>query len=742
MKIALAGNPNSGKTTLYNALTGSNAHVGNYPGVTVEKREGYYKSGGEKVTIIDLPGIYSLSPYSPEEVVSRDVILKEKPDVIINIVDATNLERNLYLTTQLLETDVPVVIALNMMDAAERDGIDANQKVLSDNLGAPVVGISALKKKGIKELMSKAIVLAGTKREAHSPISKTYLSELYDTAVKAYTEASFPNAVFHAVKAVEGDEVEIAANPSIVASLDTLKKDVVNDFDGDFEGMVADLRYKYIGGFMASVLKGKKKSHEKLTKSDKADKVLTHRIWGIPIFIVIMFLVFHLTFSEDLFYLGAMGVFTPAEEETFFHAIFGNGAVNSPGTILANLMGAGTDALTELISGAMPEGTWYTSLVVDAICGGVFSVLSFIPQIMVLFLFLSILEDTGYMARVAFIMDRAFRKFGLSGKALLPLLSCFGCAVPGIMATRTMENEKERRMAIILTPFFPCGAKLPIWGAFAAILFGGAHADLIVFSVYFIGIAVAVLSAILLRKTALKGEPAPFIMELPAYHAPQFTRTILTLWDKLKHYVFRAATIIAGSTIVIWFLTSFGFDFWNGMVDMEQSIIGRIAGVLRYLFVPLGFGMGADGWKFVAAAFTGLIAKEMVVSTMGTLAGMSDDALEVEELLGTPLAALIGGMVGGWQAALAFMVFNLLSVPCMAAVAAAAGEFQSKKKLWFAVGYWMATAYVVSMVLYWSLSYLWIGIPVLVLAVGAIAFFIVRAVLKSRKEKAAAAKLK
>lgn len=735
MKIALAGNPNSGKTTLYNALTGANAHVGNYPGVTVEKREGFYRYNGEKVTIIDLPGIYSLSPYSPEEVVSRDVILNDKPDVIINIVDATNLERNLYLTTQLLETDVPVVIALNMMDAAERDGIEINQKALSDKLGAPVIGISALKKKGLKDLMAKAIGQSGTKRTPYSPIAKTFLSKLYDKAIAAYTDAAFPHPVFHAVKAIEGDEVEIKENPSIVATLDAQKKEIVNEFEGDFEGMVADLRYKHIGGFIESVLKGKKKQHAKLTKSDKADRVLTHRIWGIPIFAVIMFLIFHLTFSEDLFHLGAMGAITPTEEETFFHTVFGNGAINSPGVMLQSLVGAGTDALTELIAGVMPEGAWYTSLVVDAICGGVFSVLSFIPQILVLFLFLSILEDTGYMARVAFIMDRAFRKFGLSGKALLPLLSCFGCAVPGIMATRTMENEKERRMAIILAPFFSCGAKLPIWGTFAAILFGGAHADLLVFAIYFIGIAVAVLSAMLLRKTALKGEPAPFIMELPAYHAPQLTRTLLTLWDKLKHYIFRAATIIAGSTVVIWFLTNFGFAFWNGMVDMEQSIIGVIAGALRYLFVPLGFGMGANGWKFVAAAFTGLIAKEMVVSTMGTLAGMSDDALEVEELLGTPLAALIGTMVGDWQAALAFMTFNLLSVPCMAAVAAAAGEFRSKKKLWFAVGYWMATAYVVSMVLYWSLSYLWIGIPVLVIAVGAIAFLITRSMLSARKER-------
>ena len=735
MRFALAGNPNSGKTTLYNALTGSNAHVGNYPGVTVEKREGYHKFNGEKITIIDLPGIYSLSPYSPEEVVSRDVVVDEKPDVIIDIVDATNLERNLYLTTQLLETNVPVVVALNMMDAVERDGVSINERALSDILGVPVVGISALKKKGIKDLIKTSASLVGTKRTPFSPLESSYLSDIYKKAVKTYENSDEENAVFHAVKAIEGDGVEICKNPSLVASVSELKKDIKNEFEGDFEGMVADIRYRYICGFVDSVLKGKQEASAKLTKSDKADKVLTHKIWGIPLFALIMLLVFHLTFSEDLFYLGAMGIFKPAENETFFHAIFGNGAINSPGVILFNLMDAGTSALSGLIAGAMPEGAWYTSLIVDAVCGGVFAVLSFVPQILVLFLFLSILEDTGYMARVAFIMDRAFRKFGLSGKALLPLLSCFGCAIPGIMATRTMENEKERRMAIILAPFFSCGAKLPIWGAFAGILFGGAHADLLVGAIYFLGIAVAVLSAILLKKTALKGEPAPFIMELPAYHSPQCTRTLLTLWDKLKHYVVRAATIIAGSTVVIWFLTSFDFDFWNGMVAMDNSIIGRIAGVLRYLFIPLGFGMGASGWKFVAAAFTGLIAKEMVVSTLGTLGGMEEDALEMEELAGTGFASLIASMVGGWQAGVAFMAFNLLSVPCMAAVAAAAGEFKSKKKLWFAIGYWMATAYVVSAILYWSLSYLFVGIPVLVLAVGAIAYAIVKSVIKAKKAK-------
>ncbi|MDR3319318.1 MAG: ferrous iron transporter B [Clostridiales bacterium] len=736
MRFVLAGNPNSGKTTLFNALTGSTAHVGNYPGVTVEKREGRHKFGGERITIVDLPGIYSLSPYSPEEVVSRNVILDEKPDAIINIVDATNLERNLYLTTQLSEIDAPLIVALNMTDLLERDGIKLDYEELSKALRAKVVPVSALKKQGLKALIEEAVLeTKRNERKPFSPLEGTYLDGLLKKADTMYKESRADNALFHAVKAIEGDSVEVAARGEAAAALEPDKKLIKNDFDGDFEGMVADLRYKYIDGFIKKVTGGRRKTHQ-MTRSDKVDRVLTHRIWGIPIFLLIMLTVFHLTFGEDLLYLGAMGLIPEAADETFLHAIFGNGAINSPGVILFNLVDGGTGSLTELLAGVMPEGTWYTGLVIDGLGGGVFAVLSFIPQIMVLFLFLSILEDTGYMARVAFIMDRAFRRFGLSGKALVPLITCFGCAVPGVMATRTLENEKERKMTILLAPFFSCGAKLPIWAMFGGLLYAGQYGDLVVFGMYIIGIAVAVASAVILKLTALKGETPPFIMELPSYHSPQFTSTALKLWQRLKHYVFRAATIIAGAVVVIWFLSSFGFDFWNGIVDIGDSMLGIISKVLRWLFVPLGFAMGENGWMFVVAALTGLIAKEMVVATMGVLAGISGDALELEggELQESAIGLLVASMVGGAPAAWAYMAFNLLSVPCMAAVGAAAGELKNKKAFWFSIGYWMATAYIGAAVIYWVGTYWWIGLIIGALLAGVITYFQLTKKRRARKQ--------
>lgn len=716
MRFALAGNPNCGKTTLFNALTGATAHVGNWPGVTVDKREGQYRKKGAKIDVVDLPGIYSLSPYTPEEVVSRNFIIDEKPDVIVNVVDSTNLERNLYLTTQLLELDVPVVIALNMTDALQKDGRKIDAAKLSEKFKVPVAEISALRGKGLDAMMRVAVQAAQERRTGTSVAQNVAaLAKIYGDACALYKEAGISGAAFRAVKAIENDELESAKNPRIAEAIRR-----ACDPDEDYEAIVADARYKYISDACKGVVSGKKKEIG-LSKSDKIDKVLTHRIWGIPLFLLIMFAVFHLTFSEDFLYLGAMGLIPETAEPTLVNDIFGNGAINAPGTILFNLMDIATGRLGELIASAMPEGVWYASLVNDGIVSGVFSVLSFIPQIMVLFLFLSILEDSGYMARVAFIMDRAFRKFGLSGKSFLPLLMCFGCAVPGIMATKTLEDEKERRMTILLAPFFSCGAKLPIWAAFGAILFRGQHSDLIVYGMYVLGIVVAIVSALILKKFVFKGEASPFIMELPSYHRPQLRNTAVHLWQKLKHYLFRAATVIAGATVVIWFLTNVSFSF-KFVEDQGDSILGQIAKVFSWLFVPLGFGMGEDGWKFVVAAFSGLIAKEMVVSTLGSFAGMSDDALEVDsnQLLSSALGAMVSGMAGGAPAAIAFMAFNLLSVPCMAAVGAAYGELRSGKRIWGAVGYWMLVAYVVSALVFWIGTYWWISLIVAALVAAAV----------------------
>lgn len=750
MKFALAGNPNCGKTTLFNQLTGSTAHVGNWPGVTVDKREGTYKKLPEKVQIVDLPGIYSLSPYTPEEIVSRNFILDEKPDAIINIVDATNLERNLYLTTQILEMDVPVIIALNMIDVVEKNG---DQIVISDlekTLNVPVVSISALKGKGTKELMEKAYEAAKKPRQGFSVLSESPVGGIVEKVTAKMREGKIESPIFHAVKLIEKDEVELEMHADVVAFSEALKKDAPKDaFDGDYEAVVADARYTYINKHFSGTVKKANKA-DKLTRSDKIDKVLTHRVWSIPIFLLIMLVVFHFTFSSDFLLLNGVwgvntaasegaanffcttdGAYFEAEEEgetlelvdqdgnvlatyedgDFIQPVYGtdgkayvegedgleeyeyaSAGVPSLGVFLQSWLGVlMDDVIIGNIQTAMENAEvadWATGLICDGILSGLSAILSFLPQILLLFLFLSILEDSGYMARVAFIMDRAFRKLGLSGKAFMPLIMCFGCGVPGAMATKTLENEKERRMTLMVSPFFSCGAKLPIWLAFGGILFAGQFGDLVVFSMYLIGIVVAILAAILLKATVMKGETPPFIMELPAYHLPQFKNLMLHLWEKLKHFLFKAATIIAGSIVVIWFLSNFGFAFWNGMVDdIEVSILGRIGNVLKYIFYPLGFGMGDDGWKFVVASFTGLIAKEEVISTMEVLAGSAG------------FEAMVAAM--GAPEAYSFMVFNLLAIPCMAMVGAVAGEMSKGKYTWGAIGFWLGTAYVVSAVTYW-----------------------------------------
>lgn len=728
MKFCLAGNPNSGKTTLFNSLTGSTAHVGNWPGVTVDKREGVYKKLPERVHIVDLPGIYSLSPYTPEEVVSRNYILEEHPDVIINIVDATNLERNLYLTTQLIETDIPVVIALNMMDVVEKNGDKIDKKALESLMGVPVVEISALKNKNLAALMKTAYETAGKGKGGRSVIEQSgVLGGVYKEIVGLYGDAGCGDKVFHAVKMLEADELETAKFPEIAKKAAGLKSKInAKAFDDDFEAMVADARYRFLTQHISSVIS--RAAREENTRSDRADRVLTHRIWGIPLFLLIIFAVFHITFAEDFLFLnGLFGVsVTDPGWINFFSGMGYEGmleeaaggvvsmAVPSVGVWLQSWMGWLTGSVIDVVSGWMSASpAWLSGLVCDGLLSGLDAIFSFLPQILLLFLFLSILEDSGYMARVAFIMDRAFRKFGLSGKAFMPLLMCFGCGVPGVMATKTLENEKERRMTMMIAPFFSCGAKLPIWLAFAGVLFAGQYGDLVVFSVYLIGIVVAIVAAIILRFTVFKGETPPFIMELPSYHLPQFKNLMAHLWEKLKHFIIKAGTIIAASIVVIWFLSNFDFAFWNGMVDnIEYSMLGRIGNVVKYLFYPLGFAMGADGWKFVVASLTGLLAKEEVVATLEVLSG------------GLGLEALLGGMTVA--SAYSFMLFNLLAVPCMAMVAAVYGEMGSGKRTWGAIGFWLLTAYVVSMVTYWSVSYWWIGVIILVAIAAALTVLYIR----------------
>ncbi len=728
MKFCLAGNPNSGKTTLFNSLTGSTAHVGNWPGVTVDKREGVYKKLPERVHIVDLPGIYSLSPYTPEEVVSRNYILEEHPDVIINIVDATNLERNLYLTTQLIETDIPVVIALNMMDVVEKNGDKIDKKALESLMGVPVVEISALKNKNLAALMKTAYETAGKGKGGRSVIEQSgVLGGVYKEIVGLYGDAGCGDKVFHAVKMLEADELETAKFPEIAKKAAGLKSKInAKAFDDDFEAMVADARYRFLTQHISSVIS--RAAREENTRSDRADRVLTHRIWGIPLFLLIIFAVFHITFAEDFLFLnGLFGVsVTDPGWINFFSGMGYEGmleeaaggvvsmAVPSVGVWLQSWMGWLTGSIIDVVSGWMSASpAWLSGLVCDGLLSGLDAIFSFLPQILLLFLFLSILEDSGYMARVAFIMDRAFRKFGLSGKAFMPLLMCFGCGVPGVMATKTLENEKERRMTMMIAPFFSCGAKLPIWLAFAGVLFAGQYGDLVVFSVYLIGIVVAIVAAIILRFTVFKGETPPFIMELPSYHLPQFKNLMAHLWEKLKHFIIKAGTIIAASIVVIWFLSNFDFAFWNGMVDnIEYSMMGRIGNVIKYLFYPLGFAMGADGWKFVVASLTGLLAKEEVVATLEVLSG------------GLGLEALLGGMTVA--SAYSFMLFNLLAVPCMAMVAAVYGEIGSGKRTWGAIGFWLLTAYVVSMVTYWSVSYWWIGVIILVAIAAALTVLYIR----------------
>ena len=720
-KFALAGNPNCGKTTLFNLLTGSTAYVGNWPGVTVDKREGTYKKLGEPVKIVDLPGIYSLSPYTPEEVISRNFILDEKPDCVINVVDATNLERNLYLTTQLLEIDVPVVIALNMIDAVEKAGDKIDAHTLEKKLGVPVVTVSALKNTGVAELMKRGREAAKNTRKGVTVLKDTPLAHLVNDVKIALEGKGVDNPLFHAVKLVEKDEIEVKDHADAEKMVDDFKQTFKDDtFGGDFEALVADGRYKYISQNF-SVVYTRKGEKNVLSRSDKADRVLTHRIWSIPIFLLILFAIFHVTFSENFLFLG--GLFPedwdPCAGTAFEGVLFGGG-IFSPGVMIFNTW---NDVILANLFGWIGKGlkatgmaAWAFGLLNDGILGGLSAVLSFLPQILILFLFFSILEDSGYMARVAFILDRIFRKFGLSGRAFMPMIMGFGCSVPAMVNTRTLADDNERTATIRVIPFFSCGAKLPILTAIAgaiALSSGLSSPDLITYSMYLLGIVVAIASVLLMRNTTMKGDIPPFIMELPAYHAPRFSSLMIHLWDKLKHFVKKAFTIILASVIVIWFLSNFTWNWTmiDGEEHMNQSILASLGQFVQPLFTPLGFGsqLNSYGWVFAVAAVTGLLAKEDVIGTFGTLAAVFVGTVIDTEADGglAAVQAMIGGTGITIPALIAFIAFNMLTIPCFAAVATAKAELPSKKAFRWTLLFWIVTSYLVSAAIYIIGSWWW-----------------------------------
>ena len=733
--LALIGNPNCGKTTLFNALTGSTAHVGNWPGVTVDKKEGTYKKLKDPISIIDLPGIYSLSPYTSEELITRNYLLKGKVDCIINIVDATNLIRNLYLTTQIMELDIPIVIALNMMDELKNNGESIDVDMLSLKLGVPVIPICALKGENIDELMQKCALQACLKREGTTILKECEAYKLISNTQSTIAIEDGKHSLFHAIKLVENDEMEIKSYPQLADDLNNSKKNYnLKDFDDDFEALIANYRYQYINEHYAESLK-KAKNKEKLTKSDKIDKVLTNKWAGIPIFLFILFLIFHLTFSENFLFCGWLfKIFEigPSFEGSFFEGLLWSDAgINSPGVILFNFLECLSNGLSDVVAtwlSSSPE--WVSGLIVEGVLGGLLAVLSFLPQILCLFLFFSILEDSGYMARVAFILDRIFRKFGLSGRAFMPMIMGFGCSVPAMINTRTLADENEKTATIRVIPFFSCGAKLPILTAIAGGIvqvFDKGNADIITYSMYLLGMAVAIISVLVMKQTTMKGEVPPFIMELPAYHMPQFKALMIHLWDKVKHFIKKAFTIILASTIIIWFISHFSYKFeFLANEEIDRSILASIGKFIQPIFTPLGFGsqLPTFGWVFVVAAITGLIAKENVIATFGALAAcIVGAAIDVEADGGDVLAAstMILGTGITIPALISFIAFNMTTIPCFAAVATAKGELSSKKKFIFTILFWIITSYIVSSAIYvigtwwWSL-FIYLGVIVLIVA--------------------------
>ena len=675
IKIALAGNPNCGKTTMFNALTGANQYVGNWPGVTVEKKEGKLKSKKtkEEVIVTDLPGIYSMSPYTLEEVVSRDYVLKENPDVIIDLVDATNIERNLYLTTQLIETGVPVVIALNMADLLAKRGIKIDVKRLSMLLDCPIIETSALKGEGLDKLIDEAVKVA---KKSEIDLPKDIFSEELEGAV-AEVKSVLPSSVseekkrWYAVKFLENDSKVVESMKLSGAAAQTVeaqRRALEKKHDDDMESIVTDERYKFIQKIVSTTVQ---KGKEKLTTSDKIDRIVTNRFLGIPIFMLVMWIVYYVSVTT-------VGTFVTDWTNDVF---------------VVAMQDAATSALSAIGAGDMVMG-----LVVDGIIGGLGAVLGFVPQMAILFLFLSILEDCGYMVRIAFVMDRVFRHFGLSGKSFIPLLISSGCGIPGIMASKTIEQDNDRRLTIMTATFIPCGAKLPVIALMGGVISGEVagyqESSFIAPLMYFIGIVAVLVAAIILKKTKpFSGKPAPFVMELPQYHIPQAKTVLLHVWERLKGFIIKAGTILFLACVVMWFLGGFGFvDGSFGMVeDSADSLMAMIGGVIAPLFAPLGFGE----WQPVAASISGFTAKEAIVSTMGVLANVSGDTEDAVNV-----AAGVASWFPSSIAAFTFLMFNLLDSPCLAAIATMAQQMQSRKWFWFAILFQNIFAYIVCLCVY------------------------------------------
>ena len=680
IRIALVGNPNCGKTTMFNALTGANQYVGNWPGVTVEKKEGKLKdSKGEEIIITDLPGIYSLSPYTLEEVVSRDYLLKDKPDAVINLVDATNIERNLYLTTQVLEVGIPVVIALNMSDLLKKSGDKIDAKKLGAALGCEIVETSALKRTGLKEVVEKAVKLAKANR---AQVPDKIFADDVEAAVDEI-EGCLPDSVpevqkrWFAVKLLEKDEkvnVQLALPASARSTVDAVVKRGETAHDDDTESIITNERYVYITKLIKNTVK---KAGRKMSTSDKIDQIVTNRILGLPIFALVMWLVYYVSVST----VGTMG--TDWANDTFVGGI--------------------QEAVTAALAGA-GAGDLVTSLIVDGIIGGLGAVFGFLPQMAILFIFLSILEDCGYMVRIAFVMDRVFRHFGLSGKSFIPLLISSGCGIPGIMASRTIENDNDRRLTIMTATFVPCGAKLPVIALMGGLITGWATGDYSdagswAFIMYVIGVAAVLVSAIMLKKTKpFSGEAAPFVMELPAYHIPSIRTVAIHVWERLFSFIKKAGTILFLACVVMWVLSTFGFtaDGFGMVEDSADSLMGVVGGFIAPLFHPLGWGVGEYGFAPVSASISGFSAKENIVTTIGILAGVAEEASEDAPTV----AAAIRAWFPNTAAAVSFLVFNMLNSPCLAAIATMAQQMQSRKWFWFAILFQNIFAYLVSLMIY------------------------------------------